>query len=127
MYVDQRKQLGLQGVEPHEFHLLPEKDRWWLAGWLEGEGSITWDSKGVPKVCVEATDKDVVEKGGRLMGAGAIQFSKRKQPHHKDTWVVRVRGKKAILLMLDLYPYMGERRRARIQEVILEYGDRYGR
>lgn len=89
----------------------------WTAGIIEGEGSfsLTYPAKVVIKV--QMTDKDVVKKLHDTFG-GSFFFSKRKQDHHKDSWIWSLQGMSAVSLMYKILPYMGERRSLRINECI---------
>lgn len=94
----------------------------WLAGWLEGEGCFTLRYGGrrnpIIEITVNSTDYDVAQKGQRLMGARPIG-KPRIKAHHKPIWKVRLSRKAQVLaLSKALLPFMGERRSARINELI---------
>ncbi len=92
-------------------------DLHWLAGLLEGEGCFS-HHKSTPVVSLGMTDFDVVERAHRLVpGAGklAVSIVGQNKPMHR--WSVHSRD--AIALMMTLYTLMGERRRARITELLV--------
>ena len=72
------------------------------------------------RVAVLMTDLDVLQRLQQLTGIGHINGpTPRKDPRHKPIWHwVASRNKESITLMTAVYPLMGERRRARIDEVL---------
>lgn len=116
-------------------------DLYWLAGLAEGEGSFTISGRSAV-FKIHMTDRDVVERAAdiierayppvrRVGRGGGSEKPCRALPHrgpvheelvrqgvHKPVWYVKVQGRRARLLMKDLYHAMGERRRARIVEVL---------
>ncbi|MEU3452287.1 hypothetical protein ABZ671_01560 [Micromonospora sp. NPDC006766] len=59
------------------------------------------------------TDEDVVAQAATLVEANYRRTPAR-QPHHKDAFTWRVRGRRAVELMQALEPLMGKRRREQI-------------
>jgi hypothetical protein len=100
-----------------------DKDRYWLAGLFEGEAyfGTTYDRRLpqniYPRIELQMTDRDVVEKVSRMLGI-VMYETKRRSENRKPTWRVCVTGKKAKQIMHYLMPLMGERRKARILEVL---------
>jgi hypothetical protein len=100
----------------------------WVAGLLEGEGCffpIEYKTKGYrpytyARVAVLMTDLDVLQRLQELTGIGHSDGpTPRKDPRHKPIWHwVASENKESITLMRAVYPLMGERRRARIDEVL---------
>lgn len=100
-------------------------DRYWLAGFLEGEGSFTVQNRlsasGNPcqrwAVTVGSTDLDVLTRAAEIMCArlyGPVERAGR-----KPIWSAQLRSKGAVLkLATDLRPLMGERRRAQIDKML---------
>lgn len=101
----------------------------WLAGLLEGEGhfgltTTTADTKKYgrktyqyPKVQLQMTDLDVVERAAALMECavlGPYQYFEHKKPF----WNAHVgKSERALSVMRAVYPQMSLRRRARIREI----------
>ena len=99
--------------------MLAIRDLAWLAGLLEGEGSFML-CKGSPEIGMQTTDRDVADRAAALFGktiTGA-GYQPKGGAHYKRVWGVRVHGAKAIGWMFTLYPFMGERRQAKIREVV---------
>ena len=94
-------------------------DRAWLAGLLEGEGSFTTTRPQEVRISLEMTDEDVVARAATLMGTHYIpKPPRRDQPSHwKPQYKACLSGRRAIDLMKELLPYMGERRSLRIGEI----------
>lgn len=99
----------------------------WLAGLLEGEGSFCKappSESNRPRISLQMTDKDVVEKVAKMFGVAYMYPRRHVGTTWKQCFQVVLRGKRAIELMKHLYPYMGERRKSRIDEVIASYTEK---
>src|SRR5262245_14900865 len=100
-----------------------DKDLFWLAGLLEGEGSFMRPSPSDPKcprVVMKSTDQDIVARVAKLFG---VTYIHKRMPHKtnwKPSYTAQVKGKNAISLMEQMYPLMGERRRQQISDAIGE-------
>lgn len=98
----------------------------WLAGILEGEG---WfgdvrsraGGRRYPIIAVKMKDLDVIQKVADLFGGMAI--TNPKTDKGDDIWVVRARGKRAISIMQQVYPFMGNRRRETIDGLFWVHND----
>jgi hypothetical protein len=96
-----------------------------LAGLLEGEGCFYIDSS-VPTVRskigvrLEMADKDVIQRACNIMpNSGKVSAVNREdKPGTKTTFVARWYGQKAENIMKRVLPYMGERRKAKIEECL---------
>lgn len=98
-----------------------EVERAWFAGLFEGEGSISFPRKS-PSLSVAMTDEDVVRRAQAIVGAGNVTGPylppKLQGGYHKPVWRWSVGGSKAAAVLLWIYPYLGIRRRERIEEVV---------
>src|SRR5688572_1418342 len=99
----------------------------WLAGLLEGEGSFYLNKNHVngmvyryPVIVVNMTDRDVIERVASLFGTGVYDLPSY-QEGRQPAFRTQITGKRAAALMVDLFPYMGRRRAARITDVLNEY------
>jgi hypothetical protein len=93
----------------------------WLAGILEGEGSFLRPAPSAPNlplVRLSMTDRDVVERAAKLVGAAVTPWTPPGNPRHKTTFIMSVRGTRARELMLHLRPLMGRRRREQIDRAL---------
>src|SRR5206468_7112381 len=108
------------------------KEIYWLAGYLEGEGCFTvnpsWHSKtGKPPsksfiLVVNSTDKDVIKKAAAILRHDASIHEVNKDKYGwKTQYKVSIVGPLAIGWMMTLYSLMGDRRKARIREIIAEW------
>jgi DNA-binding transcriptional regulator YiaG len=98
----------------------------WLAGLLEGEGSFLKappSSPNCPRISLEMTDKDIVERAASLMGGKAVRRIL-KNTLWKPTYRVIIKGSRAAAIMRVLYPEMGMRRRAQIDAALEAYIER---
>jgi len=101
--------------------------RFWLAALIEGEGCVSL-LRGRPGparnlyryivVFVNMTDEDVIRRVQVLAGGHVTPLAKKPKPHHKPSWRWRVGGPRAVSLVQLLLPLMGQRRAARIREVL---------
>lgn len=103
-----------------------ETDLAWLAGLLEGEGSFLKappSNPNCPRISLEMTDKDVVERAALLMGGKAVKRLL-KSTVWKPTYRVIIKGSRAVALMRLLHSKMGERRRSQINIALEKYIER---
>lgn len=112
---------------------MTDKDFGWLCGLLEGEGCFSHLlSCGVTtvRVGVKSTDKDVVERFARLADAPGVHPSRsvftdsRGVVSRKQAWSACVTGYLAVELMKLVLPEMGQRRSARIKQLLGTWASR---
>lgn len=101
----------------------------WVAGLIEGEGTFGAYKTNVKggtykqfSVAVQMTDLDVLQKLHRITGLGTVIEAKRtKKENHKTCYVWKIGSRpEAKQFMQELLPLMGERRSARITELLEE-------
>lgn len=92
----------------------------WAAGLFEGEGSIIVQRHSpAVRLSLKSTDEDVVRRlwaiaGGKMYGPYAYIF---KDGHaRKPFWVWHAELSQVNAIMLQFWPWLGERRRARALE-----------
>lgn len=89
----------------------------WAAGILEGEGCFDYNRlPKYPRVRVEMTDIDVIEKMQDVLGVGRISYTDRHG--WKPTAILTISGKDAIPVMRAVLPHMGVRRKAKIEGLL---------
>lgn len=95
------------------------KELAWLGGLLEGEAAFML-RKGSPKIGLQMTDKDVMDRAAAILGVpvGAYSRKPKGKESYKPVWHLAVHGSRAIGWMMTLYQFFGERRQAKITEVI---------
>lgn len=109
--------------------MITPRDVHWLAGLLEGEATFgMWQrhhrsarGRGHSRsafLSLKMTDRDVVERAASLMQCCSVYTDKKQQPHHKTAYSTRSHGIKAIGWMMTLYGLVGNRRQARIREIV---------
>ena len=94
----------------------------WAAGLFEAEGCVSFD--GTPAMHLVSTDKDVVERfaevvGGPVYGPYAQPPSTLGNPR-KPQFRWRVSGRAAEAVATGLRPWLGTRRRGRMDEIIIQ-------
>lgn len=95
-----------------------EQETLWLAGLLEGEGCFRARIHSVI-VRLKMTDEDVVRKAAVLMGGKCKRLPHYGRPSHwKTSFEVNVCSEKAIQVMKRILPFMGQRRKAKIEELL---------
>lgn len=90
----------------------------WLAGLIEGEGSVSLHRGSSATLAVLMTDEDVIRKLRTISGVGRVTGPYRHSNlNARETWLWSV-GRVAELrpLLAALLPYMGARRSARFAE-----------
>lgn len=95
----------------------------WLAGILDGEGSFLLNRSIVggkvylyPKITVNMTDLDVMERVADLFGTSTYVLPKKED--RKQAWRASIQGAGAVSLMRLLRPWMSERRGEKIDELV---------
>jgi LAGLIDADG DNA endonuclease family protein len=103
-------------------------ERAWLAGLLDAEGCFYTrrgsDRPGLrPVISVKMADRDLIERAAALVGTKYIQVRPPDTPRGTKTqYAISVFGQRAIDIMEAIYPWLGERRRARIEEILAATG-----
>ena len=91
----------------------------WLAGLIEGEGFLSIKQGRNPLLGINMTDLDVLERAQQVSGYGTITARRKEKDHHREQWGWRVCTQPHVNeICLAIYPHMGSRRRARIDEVL---------
>jgi hypothetical protein len=107
---------------------MEEKDLYWLAGFLEGEGNFYFgdnlhkDGHSNKQFCIGAgsTDKDVIERAAKLMGSKVYGPYKKNKGKDKDCYQLRISKREKVLsLCILLYPLMGQRRKQKIDDLFV--------
>jgi hypothetical protein len=93
---------------------------YWLAGWLEAEGSFCQPPPSSPRqarIHGGSSDKDVIDEVARLL---QIQpnLGPRRAPNRLPYWRVLLRGSRAVTLMRSIRPVMSARRTGQIDAAI---------
>ena len=110
---------------------ISDKDLYYIAGLLEGEGWFTLQNKHYPFIGLKMTDRDVIYKASNLMNIKTlIYFSDRRGlgsngiMTNKVSYTLQVGGSLAVEWMIKLLPLMGSRRQSRIKEVLTVWSNR---
>jgi hypothetical protein len=99
------------------------RELYWLAGWLEGEGSFLAPPPSDPihaRISGQARDKDVMAEVGRLLCVKPLldRSGQARNSKWSPMWRVLLKGSRATSLMLALQPLVGERRRHQIRSAV---------
>lgn len=95
----------------------------WLAGLFEGEGTFHIQKGKVSKnIGITSTDLDVLEKVKENFG-GIILKEQKRNPKWKIAYNWTLRKTEALDLIINIYPYLGERRQKRALEYIQYHED----
>lgn len=94
----------------------------WLSGLLEGEGSFAAPPPSDPlrpRIALQMTDKDVVQKVADFFGLNYIQeITYPNKPKWNTSYNLTVGGSKAVIVMKKLRPLMGKRRKSQIDAAL---------
>ena len=95
----------------------------WLAGLLEGEACFGRTHGGTspilyPSIQVGMTDRDVIHRVARLWSNQTIHLNCYRKGSYKPMYRAQQSGIPALVTMLDVFPWMGERRRKRIEALL---------
>lgn len=100
-----------------------QKDLHWLAGLLEGEGSFLMPSPSNPNtpiISIQMTDEDVIARVCNITGNKYHSYQP-KRANSKRVYITALKGSRAVYLMRQLYPLMGERRQASIDVILAKF------
>jgi hypothetical protein len=81
---------------------------------------------GLPIVRVSMTDRDVVDRVGRLLDRAVVPLRAR-EAHHKPPFAVTIKGAPAVDLMTAVRDFMGVKRQSEIQRAIRSWHPRRSR
>jgi hypothetical protein len=100
------------------------RDLAWLAGLFEGEGYVMTTDRAL-NLLVNMTDEDVVRKAQAVGGFGSVSGPiMGRKPNHRPTYRWKVSKRDEVYaLAVALYPFLGERRRAAIRQLVRKYGE----
>jgi hypothetical protein len=73
------------------------------------------------------TDEDVVARVAELLGVGYVKHVSSRNPAWKPSYFAHLQGQRAVRLMLELRPLMGERRKAQIDAAVATWAPRPSR
>lgn len=105
----------------------------WVAGLIEGEGSFTFaggttkSGRRFPQIQCGMTDEDVIRKLHRLTGCGGVSVSDSNRKQNPDyklmyCWIV-TRREDVESVLVQIRPHMGDRRRARLDELLAYFDE----
>lgn len=85
----------------------------WLAGIVDGEGTITLvrhnrNKFRSPVISVASTTYELLLEVQRIAGGGSISSKKVYATHHKPSWTWALQRRKALALIEALIPYLRE-------------------
>lgn len=100
--------------------LYKDTDIAWAAGLIEGEGCFTLHSKKHPYLLIDMCDLDIIQKLYNIFPFGNVRgpYTNKKKPEHKPRWRFDAYGPKCRHIMMHVYPYLGSRRKAKIDELL---------
>lgn len=104
-----------------ELPMVTIQDALWLAGLLEGDGSFCIIGNS-PKVILQMTDKDTVERAARVFGSNLWKHPPTSSG--KPVWACGKSGLSAVEWMRVLRPYMSSRRQAQIIKTVTSWLER---
>jgi hypothetical protein len=98
----------------------------WFSGLFEGEGCVGYypdkrnPNTGSVRLQIESTDKDIIDRLVEIWGGKTwFNTSPSKPKHYKPSWRWGVSTKTEVKFIIEkMYPYLGERRRKRCDEVL---------
>lgn len=93
----------------------------WAAGLFEGEGCLTWrrqNEYGYPAASLTMTDEDAVRRFAEIVAVGKVTMP-RKRENRKQQWLWRGFGMPVMQRLNEtIGPYLCERRRAKMDEML---------
>ena len=80
-----------------------------------------------PRISIQMTDEDVINRVARLFGRKYRKCKNRSPQNWKDSYSVLLRGAKALEIMKTLRPYMSERRKEQIDRALISWPEKNGK
>lgn len=97
-------------------------DIYWVAAFLDGEGTFCFNSSNSPRIQVTSTDLDLLQMcKSRMEIDSNIYLIKRYQSHHKQSYGMSISGSLSISWMMTLYSILCDRRKEDIKNIIREW------
>jgi hypothetical protein len=93
----------------------------WAGGLFEGEGCISCTKGNLIALTVGSTDEDVLRRFAEIIGIGSVRgpCAPKSNLGKKPYWVWQANGfAKGQAVIAALWPFLGERRKARASELI---------
>ena len=92
----------------------------WLAGLFEGEATFGFTTSGHPRVGLQMTDRDIVQRVAEIFNVKVSVRKKAKgREHHKDLHLITICKAQVLCDSLTrILPFMGKRRSKRIIEML---------
>lgn len=104
---------------------LSELDAAYIAGLFEGEACFDIVNGRSPRIRIQMTDKDVIERVKRICGGSEItesSYNKKKNPKWKLCWGIHINKRDEVEAILSaILPYMSIRRARKINELLSCY------
>lgn len=102
-----------------DFPFMPSNiDLAWAAGLLEGEGSFIWlASRRKLRVQMQHTDWDILIRLQKILGGIINDVPARENRKQCWNWGIN-RHSQAAGTMMMLFPFLGERRRSQVRDVL---------
>ena len=91
----------------------------WAAGLFEGEGTISFGVS--PQLRLTMTDEEVVRRFAETIGEGGICEIPAQQHNWRHAWCWYKAGRRVEEIVGKLWPFLGERRRTQIMDVLRRY------
>lgn len=101
---------------------ISQVDAAYIAGLFEGEACFDLVHGKNPRIRIQMTDKDVIERVQRICGGSEItesSFNKQKNPNWKLCWGIHITKREEVEgILTAILPFMGERRSQKIHELL---------
>lgn len=95
---------------------------YWLAGFLDGEGSF--QNANTPLISINQTDLDLVERVKQITNCSNSIGITEANGNRKTLYYFTITGMSAIQWMMTIYPIMSVRRKSQIREIIATWKQR---
>lgn len=96
-----------------------EKEIYWIAGLLEGEGCFQLNKPNSIMISLEMIDEDTIRRAAKIIDSTAnVREYEGRTETRKTTWKFQISGEIAIEWMQLLFPIMSKRRQEKISELL---------
>lgn len=101
---------------------MTELEKGYLAGIIDGEGTITLTKSGEfrhPVISVASCTQEILEEVKRICDGGAISSKRTYKANHAPSWAWSITYQRAIGVLEEITPYLHEPKKKTRAELIL--------
>ncbi len=109
-----------------EVNTLSAVDAAYLAGFIDGEGTVTLTRKHKNEnrqlaITISNTERQILEFSLKIIGAGKITNKRTSKPHHTPSFTYAIYNRQALILLEQIEPYLHSYKVKRAKLILENY------